>query len=198
MTINLSVEVSEVKCFKANDKLVVVVEGDIAKVSADAIVNPANSLMFMGGGVAGAIRREGGQEIEDEARKHAPVPIGKAIATGAGRLKAKYVIHAPTMEMPAMSIPLENAIKATGAALDVAKRLGIESIAFPAMGAGVGGLSVKEVSRAMGEEFKKFEGGPKIIVMVAYGKRAYEDMIDGVEQSLGEETECPADLKVFQ
>lgn len=198
MTISLTVEVPEVKCFKANDRLVVVVEGDITKVSADAIVNPANSLMLMGGGVAGAIRRAGGQEIEDEARKHAPVPVGKAIATGAGRLKAKYVIHTPTMEMPAMSIPLENAIKATRAALDVAKELGVESIAFPAMGTGVGGLSVREVSRAMGEEFKKFEGGPKVIVMVAYGKRAYEEMIEGIRESLGEETECPAGLKVFQ
>jgi len=53
--------------------------------------------MIMGDGVAGAIKRRGGKIIEDEARRHAPVPTGKAVITTAGRLKAKYVIHAPTM-----------------------------------------------------------------------------------------------------
>ncbi len=187
------------KCFKINNRIVIVIEGDITRVSVDAIVNPANSLMFMGGGVAGAIKEVGGKEIENEARKQAPVPIGKAIATGAGRLNARYVIHAPTMEMPAMNIPLENAIKATRAALRIAKKLGIESIAFPAMGTGVGGLRVDEVSRAMAEEFRRFEEEyPRTIVMVAYGSRAYKEMINGVKNSLGEAKECPADLKVFR
>lgn len=58
----------------------------------------------MGGGAAGAIKRVGGKEIETEALKHAPVPVGKAIATSAGKLNAKYVIHAPTMENPSMNI----------------------------------------------------------------------------------------------
>jgi O-acetyl-ADP-ribose deacetylase (regulator of RNase III) len=187
------------RCFDASGRLVVVVEGDITKVVADAIVNPANSLMIMGGGVAGAIRRAGGSEIEEEARRHAPVPVGKAVATGAGRLRAKYVIHAPTMERPAMTIPLENAVKATRAALEVARDLDIKSVAFPAMGAGVGGLSVEEVSEAMAKEFKNFRGErPELIIMVAYGKDAYEDMLRGVSRALGEPRECPADLRVFQ
>ncbi len=187
------------KCFKANDKIVVVVEGDITKAVVDSIVNPANSLMIMGGGVAGAIKAVGGDEIEKEARKYAPVPIGKAVATKAGKLKARYVIHAPTMEMPAMSIPLDNAIKATRAALEEASKLDINSIAFPAMGAGVGGLSVREVSRAMAREFLKFNREkPSIIVMVAYGKQAYDEMLSGVSETLGEPMQCPADLKVFQ
>jgi len=80
---------------------IVVLTGDITKQEVDAIVNPANSMLVMGGGVAGAIKRVGGKEIEDESVKHAPVPVGEAVATGAGRLKAKYVIHAPTMERPA-------------------------------------------------------------------------------------------------
>lgn len=69
-----------------------VITGDITRLEVDAIVNPANSMLIMGGGVAGAIKRVGGKEIEDEALKYAPVPVGKAIATKAGKLKAKYVI----------------------------------------------------------------------------------------------------------
>ncbi|AFK51609.1 Appr-1-p processing domain protein [Thermogladius calderae 1633] len=71
-----------------------VVSGDITEFEGDAIVNPANTLMIMGGGVALAIKRRGGAEIEEKARRHAPVPIGGAVATGAGRLRVRYVIHA--------------------------------------------------------------------------------------------------------
>ena len=72
---------------------IVAITGDITKQKVEAIVNPANSWMLMGGGAAGAIKRTGGKEIEDEAVKHAPVPVGKAIATGGGKLKAKYVMN---------------------------------------------------------------------------------------------------------
>lgn len=71
---------------------IVVVTGDITQQEVDAIVNPANSMLIMGGGAAGAIKRVGGKEIEDEAVKHAPVPVGEPVATGASRLKAKYVV----------------------------------------------------------------------------------------------------------
>jgi O-acetyl-ADP-ribose deacetylase (regulator of RNase III) len=176
----------------------VVMEGDITRVKVDAIVNAANSLMIMGGGVAGAIRRRGGQEIEDEARKHAPVPVGRAVATGAGRLPARYVIHAPTMERPAMRIPLENAVKATIAALETAENLCIETIAFPAMGAGVGGLSVREVAREMARVVATRK--PKClkkIVFVAYGDSAYQEMLEGVREALNLELdECRGEVEV--
>ncbi len=122
---------------------------DITKLSVDAIVNPANSLMIMGGGVAGAIKRVGGVEIEEEARRYAPVPVGKAIATTGGRLKARYVIHAPTMERPAMRIGIKNVELATRAALEKAEELEIESIAFPGMGTGVGGVPYEEAAKTM-------------------------------------------------
>lgn len=176
-------------------RMLIVVEGDITKASVDAIVNAANSLMIMGGGVAGAIKKAGGEEIEREAMKYAPVPVGEAVATSAGRLRARYVIHAPTMERPAMQIPLENAVKATRAALRKAVELGARSVALPAMGAGVGGLRVRDVAREMARV--AVELGPKIIVFVAYGREAYEEMRSGVREALGEPSECPADLKVF-
>ncbi|NPA96284.1 MAG: macro domain-containing protein [Crenarchaeota archaeon] len=126
-----------------------VVISDITRLSVDAIVNPANSLMIMGGGVAGAIKRAGGAEIEEEARKYAPVPVGKAIATGAGKLKAKYVIHAPTMERPAQRIGVNNVYAATYAAIDKAVELGVESVALPGMGTGVGGVPFNDAAKAM-------------------------------------------------
>lgn len=134
---------------------IVVLTGDITKQEVDAIVNPANSLLIMGGGVAGAIRRVGGKEIEDEAVKHAPVPVGEAVATGAGRLKAKYVIHAPTMERPAMRIGERNVRLSVRGALKCAEGLEIRSVAFPGMGTGVGGLSLEEAARAMVNEVKE-------------------------------------------
>ena len=134
---------------------IVVVTGDITKQKVDAIVNPANSLMIMGGGVAGAIKRAGGREIEDEAVKRAPVVVGKAIATKAGKLEAKYVIHAPTMKQPAMQIGIRNVKLAINGALKCAKKLGVRRIAFPGMGTGVGGVRLDEAAVAMLEEVKK-------------------------------------------
>jgi O-acetyl-ADP-ribose deacetylase (regulator of RNase III) len=134
---------------------IVVLTGDITKQEVDAIVNPANSLLVMGGGAAGAIRRVGGEEIEDEAVKHAPVPVGEAVATRAGKLKAKYIIHAPTMERPAMHIGKRNVGLSVRGALKCAEGLGVRSLVFPGMGTGVGGLSLEEAARAMINEVKE-------------------------------------------
>ncbi len=139
-----------------------VLRGDITEVEAEAVVNPANSLLIMGGGVAGAIRRRGGAEIEEEARRHAPLPVGEAIATGAGRLRARWVIHAPTMRRPAMRIGLQNVRKAMRAALRCASNLKARSIAFPGLGTGVGGVAAADAAEVMVEELKRHidEGTP--------------------------------------
>lgn len=147
-------------------------KGDITKEEVDAIVNPANSLGIMGGGVALAIKKAGGNIIEEEAMKRAPIKVGEAIATVAGKLKCKYVIHAPTMERPAMKTNVEKVKLATRAALKLARELGIKSIAFPAMGTGVGGLSYSDAAKAMIEEFKEFED--LNIILVAYDSEALE------------------------
>ena len=77
--------------------IISILQGDITAVEADAIVNAANNRLWMGGGVAGAIKRKGGKSIEDEAVRLGPIPIGEAVATTAGNLNAKYVIHAAGM-----------------------------------------------------------------------------------------------------
>ena len=131
-----------------------VTTGDITKLQVDALVNPANSQLIMGGGVAGAILRAGGDQIQKEALKKTPVPVGKAVATTAGKLKAKYVIHAPTMTRPAMATDRENVRLATRAALECAKKLSVKSVAFPGMGTGVGGLDPEEAAEGMIAEIK--------------------------------------------
>lgn len=146
---------------------------DITKLEVDAIVNPANSMLIMGGGVAGAIRRAGGREIQDEALEQAPVLVGKAIPTRAGRLRAKYVIHAPTMERPAMQIGKQNVELAVSGALECAEGLGVKSLAFPGMGTGVGGFDVDEAARIIVNELMKhIDRGTSLrhIILVGFGE----------------------------
>ena len=164
---------------------IVVLTGDITKQEVDAIVNPANSLLVMGGGVAGAIKRVGGKEIEDEAVEHAPVPVGEAVATAAGRLKAKYVIHAPTMERPAMRISERNVGLSVRGALKCAEGLEIRSIAFPGMGTGVGGLSLEEAARAMVNKVKEhIDKGTTLKQIVLIGFK--EDLTHAFERAVNE------------
>jgi O-acetyl-ADP-ribose deacetylase (regulator of RNase III) len=125
------------------------VTGDITDLEVDAIVNPANSYLLMGGGLAGVLKRRGGKIIEEEARKHAPLPIGEAVITSAGKLKAKYVIHAPTMVEPAGSTNPDNVYRATNAAIRTACDNKIKTIAVPGMGTGVGGLEPSEAVISM-------------------------------------------------
>ncbi len=164
-----------------------VVRGDITKLEVEAIVNPANSMLVMGGGVAGAIKRAGGKEIEDEAVKRAPVPVGKAIATTAGKLKAKYVIHAPTMKRPAMRIGPENARKAMRGALECARELNVKSIAFPGLGTGVGGVSAQEAAEVMVDELKKhIDEGTSLeeVLLVGFGEELANAFKEVVENAL--------------
>jgi len=126
-------------------------KGDITRVKAAAIVNAANSLGRMAGGVALAIKRAGGAEIEKEAMALAPIPLGAAVATPAGRLPYRYVIHAPTMRRPRQRIPPENVAIATRAALQTADELGCESLAIPGLGTRTGKVNHTVAARQMFE-----------------------------------------------
>lgn len=144
--------------------------GDLTEEDADAIVCPANSYMVMGGGVAGWIKKRGGSLIEEEAKGKAPIRIGNALITAAGRLKAKYVIHSPTMDIPGKTNS-RNVYLATLAALRCAHENGLKSISFPGMGTGVGGVRLKEAAGAMR---RAFEGDSLKITVIARDKEAYE------------------------
>ncbi len=177
------------KCFKLpGGRILAIAQGDITRVALDAVVNPANTLMIMGGGVAGAIKRAGGEEIEREARRYAPVPIGEAIVTSAGRLPSKYVIHAPTVERPGSPSNPRFVELATRASLKVAVERGFQSIAFPALGAGVGGLTVEDASGIMARVVKE-SLSPNLVVFIARDSEALAKMEIGVKNALKVEPE---------
>jgi O-acetyl-ADP-ribose deacetylase (regulator of RNase III) len=115
-----------------------VVVGDLTEESTQAIVNAANSSLAHGGGVAGAIVRKGGREIQQESLAKAPVPVGGAVVTGAGRLPCRWVIHAvgPVWGEGDEEAKLRRAV---GSALARAEELGLTSLALPAISTGIFG-----------------------------------------------------------
>ena len=151
-----------------------VFQGDITDFSTDAIVNAANNHLWMGSGVAGAIKRKGGIEIEKEAVSKGPIPVGEAAATGAGKLPAKYVIHAAAMGQDLVT-DADKIAEATKNSLLRAEELGLESIAFPALGTGVGGFSISEAAGIMLKEtVNKIKSGTvlKRVVFVLFDEAA--------------------------
>jgi O-acetyl-ADP-ribose deacetylase len=125
-----------------------VVRGDITDQDTVAIVNAANNLLWMGAGVAGAIKRKGGHVIEEEAIALGPVEVGQAVLTTAGTLKAAYVIHAAVMGQD-LHTDAKKILTATASTLRLAEATKISSISFPAIGTGVGGFSVFHCARIM-------------------------------------------------
>jgi O-acetyl-ADP-ribose deacetylase (regulator of RNase III) len=125
-----------------------VVEGDIALLEVDAVANAANDHLWMGAGVAGALKRAGGDEIEREAVAKGPIPVGEAVATGAGTLPAKWVIHGAVMGQD-LRTNAQLVERTTLSVLRVAEELGAESLALPAFGTGVGGFPLDECAALM-------------------------------------------------
>jgi len=162
---------------------ITVQRGDLTAVAVDAIVNAANSQGIMGGGVAGAIRSKGGAEIERQAISKAPIPVGEAVITTAGKLPCKHVIHAPTMERPAMATTTEKVAKATRAALRVAEENKLQRIAIPGMGTGVGRVPVEEAAHAIVKTVREFK--PKHLKEVILMDRN-EEMVEAFRRALGE------------
>lgn len=121
---------------------ITICEGDITAQEVDALVNAANSALQLGSGVAGAIRERGGPEIQAECDAHGPIAVGGAFATGAGALSARYVIHAAGMA-PGEPASEESVRAAMRRSLEIARELGCRTVAVPAIGAGVGGLSTQ-------------------------------------------------------
>ena len=131
--------------------VVKVERGDITTMAVDAIVNAANNHLWMGGGVAGAIKRAGGAEIEQEAMGKGPIEPGDAVVTGAGRLPCRHVIHAATMAQDLMT-SADLIRRATRSSLRRADALKLASVAFPALGTGVGGFGVRDAAHLMVDE----------------------------------------------
>jgi len=130
------------------DRRIVVTMGDITDMEVDAIVNAANTDLVLGSGVAGSIRRKGGPSIQAECDKLGPIPLGEAAVTGGGGLNARYVIHAAGMR-PGGGVGAESLVNATRNSLLRADELSLGTVAFPAIGTGVGGFPIEECAGIM-------------------------------------------------
>jgi O-acetyl-ADP-ribose deacetylase len=127
---------------------IVIQPGDLTEMETDAIVNAANNDLLLGGGVAGAIRRKGGEEIQRECNEIGSIPIGYAAITTGGKLKAKHVIHAASMQL-GRNTTAEALRHSTEHSLRIAGERGLKTIAFPAIGTGVAGFPMKECAEIM-------------------------------------------------
>ena len=123
-------------------------KGDITDCKVDAIVNPANTDLKLGAGVAGAIAKRGGSTVQRECDDFAPIELGKAARTRGGLLPAKFVLHAAVME-PGLKTDTGIIADATKSALAKAEEVGLKRVAFPAMGTGVGNIPYAEAAEAM-------------------------------------------------
>jgi O-acetyl-ADP-ribose deacetylase (regulator of RNase III) len=132
-----------------------VAEADITALGVDAIANAANNHLWMGGGVAGAIKRAGGEGIEREAMRQGPIEIGDAVATSAGRLPARWVIHGAVMGQD-LRTDADLVRRTTVSCLRVADELGAKSLALPAFGTGVGGFPLDDCARIMVEAVRGY------------------------------------------
>lgn len=150
--------------------------GDICDLEVDAIVNPANLSLWMATGVGGAIKRAGGDEIEFAAVRQAPVPLGESVVTPAGSLAARAVIHAVSLDRDRRtSGPVIEA--AVRSAMGRAREIGATSVAFPALGTGVGGFPLDEAARitvqTVRDELTRSPGIDHVIFALR-GAAAYE------------------------
>jgi O-acetyl-ADP-ribose deacetylase (regulator of RNase III) len=148
-----------------------VMQADVTSLEVDAIANAANTQLRHGGGVAGAIARAGGPDVQRESDERAPIGLGEAVETTAGDMPARWVIHAATMELggPTSAEVIERATRST---LAKAEELGCRSLALVAFGTGVGGFPLEEAARLMVGAAGEHEGGLERIVFAVHGEEA--------------------------
>jgi O-acetyl-ADP-ribose deacetylase (regulator of RNase III) len=151
-------------------------QGDLTDAEVDAIVNAANNDLMLGGGVAGAIRVKGGPAIQQECNKISPIALGEAAITGAGRLRARHVIHAASMRL-GESTSEANLRAATSNSLKRADENSLNTIAFPAIGTGIAGFPIERCAEVMLEEVRAHLGGSTTlerIDFVLFDRRSLE------------------------
>ncbi len=167
---------------------ILIERGDLTDWEVDAIVNAANSGLWMGAGVAGAIKRKGGVIIEEEAVRQGPVEAGEAVITTAGNLPATHVIHAAAMGQD-LKTDAQRIAQATRSSLALADKHKLTSIAFPALGTGVGGFPPAASAEAMlGAVISHLQAGTtslRKIVFVLYQEEAGKAFTDTLKRLVG-------------
>jgi len=175
-----------------------ILDGDIARQPTDAIVNAANNAFWMGAGVAGAIKALGGPQIEADAMSQGPVEPGECVVTAAGQLAARFVIHAAVMgqDLRTSAAFIE---RATSKALAVAEELRLSSIAYPALGTGVGGFPVDECARLMIGAVRARAATRdtlRRVRFVLFGQAPYRTFVEIAGETLGAPLDGPPDCPI--
>jgi O-acetyl-ADP-ribose deacetylase (regulator of RNase III) len=148
-----------------------VLDTDITALEVDAIANAANTQLMHGGGVAGAIARAGGPEVQRESSACTPIGLGEAVETSGGDMPCRWVIHAATMELGGPT-SAEVIRRATASTLRKADELGARSLALVAFGTGVGGFPLEEAARIMVGAAREHDGELERIVFAVHGEDA--------------------------
>ncbi|MDT5175134.1 MAG: hypothetical protein QOG37_2385 [Mycobacterium sp.] len=158
-----------------------VLQADVTKLEVDAISNAANTELRHGGGVAAAISRAGGPEVQRESKEKSPIGLGEAVETTAGDMPARYVIHAATME-PGGPTSAEIITRATVSTLRRADELGCHSLALVAFGTGVGGFPLQEAARLMVDAVRQHQPGSlQRVVFAVHGDAAEHAFTEAVQ-----------------
>jgi len=156
-------------------------QGDLTMFEGDAIVNAANTSLVLETGVSGAIRQAGGSAIQEECARQAPIELGQAVLTGAGKLAARHVIHAAIMSDEPTSLDVVR--HATAAALRVAAEHGLTRLGMPVLGSGIGRMTIEDAAGAMLTAIRESPDADQIDVIVLYGYR--DEHADQLEALLG-------------
>jgi O-acetyl-ADP-ribose deacetylase (regulator of RNase III) len=146
---------------------IVIQQGDLTEMDTDAIVNAANNDLVLGAGVAGAIRRKGGEAIQRECDAIGSIPVGYAAITTGGKLKARFVIHAASMQM-GRKTDADTLRHSTMHSLRIASDRGLKTIAFPAVGTGIAGFPLKECAEIMLREAARHLQGETSLEIVYF------------------------------
>jgi len=168
---------------------IVVEQGDLTEAEVDAIVNAANNDLQLGGGVAGAIRRKGGPAVQEECDRNGPIALGEAALTTGGKLKARYVIHAASMQLGGRTTA-ESLRSSARNSLARAAEKGLKSIAFPAVGTGIAGFPMRECAAIMLDEAVRHLRGKTSVEKVRFvlfdhaARQVFEQVWNKMRQGL--------------
>jgi O-acetyl-ADP-ribose deacetylase (regulator of RNase III) len=155
-------------------------QGDLTSYRVDAIVNAANNDLILGGGLAGAIARKGGPQIQAQCDRHGPVAVGEAAITGAGNLPARFVIHQASMQLGGRTTA-QSLRDSTRAVLRLAEENGVRTLAMPATGTGIAGFDLPQCAEIMVAEVLEHARGKTNITdvyFVLHDPQAYQTFLD--------------------
>jgi O-acetyl-ADP-ribose deacetylase len=169
-------------------------QGDLTDMDVDAIVNAANNDLMLGAGVAGAIHRKGGEEIQRQCNEIGSIPVGYAAITGGGKLKARHVIHAASMSLGGQRTTAKTLRTSTAHSLRLAASHHLKTIAFPAVGTGVSGFPMDECAQIMLHEAAHHISGETSLETIYFVllDAASRDIFQSALQKLLQETPASA------